>query len=538
MPSGFGTLITDAFGKFNDISKGAFDAYSIKHQGEYDPGFSKLLEEGFHGAAKDVMKKFGVREDQLETFGTNRWTDKVIETIEDMTFDLVATGGALATEAGPLGAAVALIASTSAPFIREYWQEIKDSFSKISPQSAYKAGQWVAIDNGKTAAIRGLHNVLDDEEFNRRRMYGGGFLDGGHPNILEEDVEFEENYSTGFYLGDGGEKDTITVFNLLSSLDEERNLREVRPLESEKAATLDNNEVWSEIRLLRFEDERTDLLRNTVVTDPGSQVIYNNLPYHVIEANSHLIRIENSNGVQQTVDISDLKPGLRSHNNSWNYTPREISSFEAGEKATFSQGDFVWIPALAVISRKYDFCTRQLACIQHLEGEEWVGFTAIDGTVVSETIGSPSVRGVSDDLNEMLASSKIMQTFKDAVVRGHDVKRLAPGGRREMVQLCLGHTPLDLHTEQKKPAWRERATAWLEKEDLLMLSAAEKALGRFETKAGDGGLKEEIDTTNEMKDLGILPSQKVTTGETPPDNPIWAGVLVVGGAAAYFLMRL
>jgi hypothetical protein len=538
MPSGFGTLITDAFGKFNDISKGAFDAYSIKHQGEYDPGFSKLLEEGFHGAAKDVMKKFGVREDQLETFGTEKWTDKVIETIEDMTFDLVATGGALATEAGPLGAAVALIASTSAPFIREYWQEIKDSFSKISPQSAYKAGQWVAIDNGKTAAIRGLHNVLDDEEFNRRRMYGGGFLDGGHPNILEEDVEFEENYSTGFYLGDGGEKDTITVFNLLSSLDEERNLREVRPLESEKAATLDNNEVWSEIRLLRFEDERTDLLRNTVVTDPGSQVIYNNLPYHVIEANSHLIRIENSNGVQQTVDISDLKPGLRSHNNSWNYTPREISSFEAGEKATFSQGDFVWIPALAVISRKYDFCTRQLACIQHLEGEEWVGFTAIDGTVVSETIGSPSVRGVSDDLNEMLASSKIMQTFKDAVVRGHDVKRLAPGGRREMVQLCLGHTPLDLHTEQKKPAWRERATAWLEKEDLLMLSAAEKALGRFETKAGDGGLKEEIDTTNEMKDLGILPSQKVTTGETPPDNPIWAGVLVVGGAAAYFLMRL
>jgi len=538
MPSGFGTLITDAFGKLNDISKGAFDAYSIKHQGEYDPGFSKLLEEGFHGAAKDVMKKFGVREDQLETFGTEKWTDKVIETIEDMTFDLVATGGALATEAGPLGAAVALIASTSAPFIREYWQEIKDSFSKISPQSAYKAGQWVAIDNGKTAAIRGLHNVLDDEEFNRRRMYGSGFLDGGHPNILEEDVEFEENYSTGFYLGDGGEKDTITVFNLLSSLDEERNLREVRPLESEKAATLDNNEVWSEIRLLRFEDERTDLLRNTVVTDPGSQVIYNNLPYHVIEANSHLIRIENSNGVQQTVDISDLKPGLRSHNNSWNYTPREISSFEAGEKATFSQGDFVWIPALAVISRKYDFCTRQLACIQHLEGEEWVGFTAIDGTVVSETIGSPSVRGVSDDLNEMLASSKIMQTFKDAVVRGHDVKRLAPGGRREMVQLCLGHTPLDLHTEQKKPAWRERATAWLEKEDLLMLSAAEKALGRFETKAGGGGLKEEIDTTNEMKDLGILPSQKVTTGETPPDNPIWAGVLVVGGAAAYFLMRL
>ena len=51
MPVGdFGTLITDAFGKFHDISKGAFDSYSMKHEGNYEPGFSALVEKGFPGA--------------------------------------------------------------------------------------------------------------------------------------------------------------------------------------------------------------------------------------------------------------------------------------------------------------------------------------------------------------------------------------------------------------------------------------------------------------------------------------------------------
>ena len=549
---GFGTLITDAFGKFHDISKGAFDSYSIKHEGSYDPGFSKLVNEGFNEAAKDVLAKFGVSKDQLETFGTAKWTDKVVEILEDLTIDAATAGGAVAAEAGPLGAAVALVVATAAPILKTYWQEIKDSFSKIPPKDAYNAGQWISIDNGKTAAVRGMHNVLDDAFADRRRLYGY-FDQEVPPQILEEDVDFEENFSTGFYLGTGADDQTVTVFNFLSSRDEQRNIRDVRPLGREKGEQLDNTEVWSEIRLLRFEEEQSDLLDSNVNTDPGSEVIWKTQPYTVLRSWGDLIKIEHKHtGVQHTVSLSELTAGRRSHNNSWNYSlpGREGSTFESGEKAPFTQGDFVWIDPAPHITKKHAFCKRQLACIQYLEGDQWLGYAAIDGWHVRKDINDPRVRGVSDGLNDMFSKSSIFNTFKDAVVRGHDVRRLAAGKHRTAVQLCLGVTPLDDRTEKPKQAWRERAQHWKSgiERDALSLVQEAKMLNKIEGYAGDGGLHDDLDAADELANLGIGKKSQLerdfleVPGETNSGpapggggGVMLAGLAAVGGLAAFFL---
>ena len=153
----------------------------------------------------------------------------------------------------------------------------------------------------------------------------------------------------------------------------------------------------------------------------------------------------------------------------------------------------------------------------------------------------------------MFSKSSIFNTFKDAVVRGHDVRRLAAGKHRTAVQICLGVTPLDDHTEQPKQSWRDRAKQWKSgiERDALSLVAQAKMLNKTEGYAGDGGLHDDIDAAYELANLGAGEQSQLESDflEIPGTTPVTAGatngggggggmlagLAVVGGLAAFFL---
>ena len=538
-PGDLGSFITDAFGKFHDISKSAFDAYSISHEGNFDPGFNKLMKEGFTKAAKDVLTRAGVSNDMLDTFGTTSWQDTVVSVIESEMAGLVTLVGAVGAEMGPLGVAMALAVSAGAPILQSYWSNIKNSFLTTTPQDGYKNGQWISIDNGMTTAVRGLHNVLDesflDVDRRRRLHFESNVLHDLGPiqpvlEGLEIEVDNKENFSTGFYLGQGQSASTIVVYNFLTSREETQNIEKVRPLETAAASSLDNDPVWSEIRLLKFETRRERLLPSNINTDPGSEVLYNGLKNLVLQARGKEVLIENKlTGARHMVQLDMLQAGKRTHDNSWNYENLAPEGYSSAPQPGFSSGSFVWVPPDTFTKLNNPFCTRQLACVELLEGASWQGFTAIDGTFCTFRLDNPKVRRVSDELNEMFGASHIFNNFRDAVIRGHDVARMACGKHEAAVLVSLGVSPLKTslaETEQSAspPKAAPKAAA---------SGGAATLLGY----SGDGGLRDDIDIANEVGITGTI-SRDYDPQQDPSSGGGGGGLALavgIGGAAAFLL---
>ena len=68
-------MITDASGKFHDISKEAFDTFGMTHQGKWDPDFSKLMDGSFNDGVKSILGKAGLAGKALQSWGESGWKD-------------------------------------------------------------------------------------------------------------------------------------------------------------------------------------------------------------------------------------------------------------------------------------------------------------------------------------------------------------------------------------------------------------------------------------------------------------------------------
>lgn len=553
---GFGTFITDAAGKLNDISKGAFDTFGMKHHGRFDPGFGDLVKGGFKDGVKKILSKAGITGEQLESWGSTGWQE-TLKQLGGAVGSELAAAGAGAAIGGPLGVAAGIAMETGQVLHNLF----EDKQGPFDPHVTYKPGQWIAIDNGLSAVTKHMRNVLDGK-WQRRRMVGRGA-----PDIQEgEGLAMRESLSVGFVLGPGQDKDTITVFNCLKGRDEQKKLGEVRPLDHSHATAMDNNEVWSEIRLLRFETDELEssMLDTDVNTDPGSEVLRDGERFLVVDSHNDQVLIEHKRtGAQHWVVVSELTPGRRTHNNSWNYEHGKVTGgFASGTKASIAQGDWVWVAPESYIADKYASVTRQLACIQELDGHDVRGFMAVDGTAITVADNDNNLRPVSKDLNSYLSSSKVFSGFKDAVVRGHDVNRLAAGRHDEATLLCLGISPLDDYVDTTEDVdWRAEAAQWKTEWRKSHLDLATGVASRRSANlalrggsaaaqvddAGDGGLKEQLDLAEEAALFGeTKPTELVKDTleeswseppQTEKSNTSTLVMLGLAGAGALFFLR-
>jgi len=290
--------------------------------------------------------------------------------------------------------------------------------------------------------------------------------------------------------------------NLLKCRDEEKLRTEVKPLDKAHAVSLDDNEVWSKIRLLRFEEDIVgQYLDSEVSTDPGSEVFKNGVAFFVVKSNGGSLLCESpQTGAQHWFDIKDLTPGRRAHSNSHNYQKgKVVGSFDAGAKAHLARGDFIWISPLPHIALEYTNITRQLACIQMLDGGNIVGFAAVDGTAFKIPISDSDVRPVSDTLNAYLNEDRNFQVFKESAVHGGETERLAAGKHRDLTLICLGFAGGQDKTE--KVDWREKLKAKYHDKREMERAQARFTKNNVDVK-GDGGLKERLDNAKEAVKLG------------------------------------
>jgi len=514
----FGSFITDASGKLHSLSKGAFDTFGMSHSGRFDPDFGSLLKGSFTDGVKSILGKAGVSPSQLETFGTSSWADTLSQVVSAVGSE--ATGAAAgAMIGGPVGAAFGL-AMEGGQVIHK--MRTSGQFDIVG----YSTGQWVAIDNGQTIITQEMHNVLDKIWKRRRRIYG---INEPQPDIQEaEGIEFKDSMSIGFVIGPGADESRVQVFNLLKGRDEDVRRVDVMPLAEGHAVTLDANPVWSEVRLLRFEeDSMGDYLDSDVNTDPGSEVMKDSVPFLVVEANGETLLIENfQTGAQHWVNIKELTPGRRTHTTSHNYQVGNLEgSFTGGEKAALCQGDWVWLIPERLIGAKYGKVTRQLACIQELHGRYVIGFYAVDGAGFTVSDQDPTLRPVSDSLNAYLSESKDFDNFRDAVIRGHDTARLAAGKNPAHTLLCLGITPTEeTISATEKVNWRDDLHAkYHEEKEKARQSVrfAESTIHQDNVDIkGDRGLSAKLDLNEEAKKLGgdVTLGAAVLDGGQPEDD--------------------
>ena len=524
----FGKFIVDAAGKLNDISKGAFDTFGLKHQGRVDPGFGKLLEGSFADGAKSILAKAGFSSDQLQTWGTTGWQ----ETLKQVSG---AVGSELAATAA--GAAVGGPAGVVFGFGVETGQILSGIFRDTGPFSSnvsYSPGQWIAVDNGLTAVTHGFRDALDHiDEVDRRRL-GAGVNFGPHVDP-GEGLEMRENLSIGFVLGPGEDPDTVHIFNLGKSREETKRMGHVRPLDTPQATAMDQNPVWSEIRLLRFEADLSEQLDTTVCTDPGAEVVHDGEYFMVVQANGRNVQVEHKRThAQHWTTVDELQPGRRNHNNTWNYQRGEVQgSFTAGEKAPLAVGDWVWLRPSADVARVFPSVEKQLACVRQLSGAMVDLHYAVDGAAVRVSSADSGLRPVSDEINAYLGSSRIFAQFKDAAVRGAETERLAAGRHRSATLLCLGVSPLDEATE-KRADWRQNLhKRWHEKREAQrhIRIAAQRVT------VGDGGLAEKLDAAEELGVLAGLPHQDALEAALEPVDPD-ADPTPAGGTSPFAVLGL
>ena len=405
-----GNMITDASGKYHDISKGAFDTYGIKHNGNFDPGFGSLMLDSFTNGVKKLLAGNGVTKEAVKLFGTPEWggVGTAIATFAGKEAAATATGFAVG---GPWGAAIGTMF--------EIGHELGTYFHggrAWTTSGSIRRGQWIAIDNG-------------------------GF--GDH----------EENISLGFYIGPGTETGYEQVYNFETWEEDDKLRKHTLPLPEDFAKRLDDNKVISEVRLLYFAEDQSSRLNTNVCTDPGAEVVFQDEFHQVIESKGKSIFVESKDNpnYQYWVSIVDLKPGRRQHSTSWNYrgegeegetapgTPGE--AFQAQGKAAFVSGDWLWVvPSSRTLLKGYSGCKRQLAVMENLDGSHIKYFMAADGEAGRDTFPSKHVRPVADDINEFLYLSHPCQIFRDAAVRGQDTVRLAVGTDRSLLLLTLGIT--------------------------------------------------------------------------------------------------
>jgi len=442
------SFITDAYGVLHNLTKGAFDAFAINHNGEFDPDFGRVYELDFKSGFQAVMEKHGV---EVASFSGLSWSDtfrNAMGSFFDNGFADVAAGVLGEAVAGPAGGAGATALVEAVKYGYQHFSRRHDA----ALIGAFRRGQWVAIDNGNTLNTVHMHNVLDNAWDATRRRLGGEAMAFSSDRVSPEmdigmmkDVHMVKNISVGFFEDRGAEKGTVRCFNFETGRSHDFRAADVSPLPESQAAALDRDEALSEIRLLKFMKKDQIQFTSKICTDPGAEVVgAEGQKLQVVKSQGSQLLVEDEWGRRFEAPMESFQPGARHHNISHNYTAGGVQSnsfvtigSQTNSPVIFS-GQYVWVPPSVYSKRLRDETKRELACVQKLDGNSVFLFTAVDGKPRSQLLDQPFVVPVSEELNEYFSGSRLFTAFKDAAVRGIDTDILAPG--RERALICLGVT--------------------------------------------------------------------------------------------------
>ena len=415
-----GSLSEWAIDKWTKVSKALFDVTEnvdiIKTVGK---------EKSFNAGVVDIMKDAGIPEKFLsgvggEDVGSDEWMvafKGMAEAGADLFMDTAISGMFTAVGRPDLIPGVVTAAHSVVGGIRQLKADA--AAEKID---LLQEGTWVFINTGPPPGPEiGIHNAQ------RRRLWG--WMDEGPP---------PDRITTGFYIGPAAAAGYLQCFNFGLMRPDSYHVDEVAACGTGKMVELNQNKILSSIRALKvFKTKPPAKMVNLygVPTDPGTEVVYEDERYWIVETEGDRSVLEDIHGQQKEVSIDVLERGRVTHTNAWNYRKGEIfeTGFQADGAAKVYTGQWVWIVArdrlLSAGVTDYE-----LACVWNLQRDGAYVFNAIDGDLVIVD----DVWPLSDTLTDILNSKKNFVKFRNAAVEGENTSMFLLG--RDNLLMCIGDT--------------------------------------------------------------------------------------------------
>ena len=431
-------LIVDAFGKYHDLAKGAFDAFSTTNGGLREASFFDNLQKPLRESGKELLGKIG--------FDATKILAPLVKNSEGGGFKMPAVTEMLSEfkklADAPFGhptlkAAAEIGLGGLAGLFTEAASESYNFFSKARKDrdpSSFKRGQWVAVDMGYGVD----DNVYD---FNNDFFGKPQVIKGVHretPEDIEDKKGVAKQINFGFFI-EIVDFDKLQVFDLIQLKPIEVDLYSVTPVSPSVAKDLDGNNTTSEIRELFFMKGAPLGMKSDVNVDPGSEVIFGDKKYTVVKAVLDQVLIEDSNGTQFDVSLARLKPGRLTNTQSYAYHPNggTAGSFNVTLDG-FHQGQWVWVSTgrwtHLEIEESIDSSDYELGVVHDISATLVNVFLAMDGKLVHKK--QEDLLRVGLDFVDLWRGEKTFQKFRDAAVNGYNAHLFAIGAEKPVA--CLG----------------------------------------------------------------------------------------------------
>jgi hypothetical protein len=536
-------LIADAQGVYHDLTKGAFDAFSIKNPAQHLS--TTLLNQPVAKGMKKLADEFGV---DLKKY---------------QNMDVQGAASALAQYAGKklgvgLGAEallgkVAVAAEVGVPtgglavlgLILESAIEwgVSAFKSDVYEPESFLRGDWVVVDDGQKTVAK-----IDREiDLGMSEMFEDA------PTISELHVfERVEAFHVGFYVSSGKDEASSTIFDLMTGNVREHLDLKIKKLPLIRREELDNDPFASEVRELYFTKQDHVLLDCEVSCDPGTEVIYKNELWNIVRCEGDVALIEAGDGARESVPMVALSRARQERANSkaWRYTQDgvpENNGFNS-DPGGYGTGDWVWV------ERGVDW---ELAVCHIISGDNAVVYMTQSGFRLNVPVGE--VRAAMRDVTDLYNRLQDFVKFKLAAVAGraHDTRRLRlPSKYRSIIREI---NPEDRQKNEKptadNPTFRppqpsRPVETQAEAEALDTAEQIQNMMGVRNTKTQEWGADEQVCRrrmlgkenggdlcrTNDSSPYGGF--ERTTTTSTVTFKP--SNLLAFGAAAVvgwYFFMR-
>ena len=437
-------LIADAQGVYHDLSKGAFDAFSIKFPESRDLS-PELFKKPVYEGMKTLAAKFGVNMDKFETLDVTN-SQGLASWLASMAGSklggVATTAGIVSMGTAGLGKAAAA-AGLSVPsgglFAFGVAVEVALEWAKGAFKSAaeyheetFLRGDWVVVDDGEKTVAR------LDKDMTIPEMYPPP------PQISELNVfERVEAYHVGFYVSAGKEASSSVVFNLFTGHTVEHLNLKIKKLPLVQRKTWDNDAFASEVRELYFTKHDHVLIESQVSTDPGTEVIYKDENWHIVSCDHDVAMIEAPDGMRKFVALVELRRARqdRANSHAWRYDKGgvpENNGFNT-DPGGFGVGDWVWV------QRGVDW---ELAMVHIIVGDNAVVYFTQSG--FKDKIPIPEIRVAMRDVTDMYNKINDFVKFKLAAIEGRsdDARRLRlPSKYRPIIREI---NPVDRQSSEKR----------------------------------------------------------------------------------------
>ena len=317
-----------------------------------------------------------------------------------------------------------------AEILKSLSNEAIDNFTnkKTDKNFVFARGDWVIVDLGENKKIN--KKAIRNEAYLEASMFGD--ID------LELMVDFEqshEDYSLGFYMNKSNvaAESMIFVFEHKAT-DSVRNTH-IAPANPTQKKKYDASFEYAGFRELFLQKEELGSLVENVKTplEPGTEIIYADQIYHIVQANYEKAIIQDMAGQNIMVDVRKLSAGR--HTSTGVYIYEVNLQREYFNPDFYKSGDFVWLQPDKHNRETSPDAERILSVLSYFFGNFAVCYECFNGR--EREVRKTKLEALSDEYNDFVNRFKGFKLFQsEAIQNSNLIANFSLGG--DYAKMCHG----------------------------------------------------------------------------------------------------